>query len=249
VSERAQRLESRGVELAPIDIGDATSLAAALQGVDALFLMTTPGGTSLAEIEGETRQGIALADAAVTAAVPHVVFSSVGGAERSSGVPHFESKRRVEEHLERSGLRTTLVRPVAFMDNFASLGSTIENGEIVLRWPLPDGVPLQLIAVRDIGLISAAFLLGVAEAPGGAIEIAGDERTGSEIAVAFGEHAGLPARYEALPPQVLGDDEDLRAMFRWFAETSAYQADITAVRAIEPSVWDIPAWLRSGAYR
>ena len=102
-----------------------------------------------------------------------------------------------------------------------------------------------MVAVRDIGQISAAFLLGAAEAPGGAIEIAGDERTGSQIAVAFGEHAGLPARYEALPLQVLGDDADAQAMFRWFAETPAYQADIRAVKAIEPSAWDLPTWLRS----
>ena len=106
-------------------------------------------------------------------------------------------------------------------------------------------IRLQMVAVRDIGQISAAFLLGAAEAPGGAIEIAGDERTGSQIAAAFGEHAGLPARYEALPLPVLGDDADTQAMFRWFAETPAYQADIRAAKAIEPSAWDLPTWLRS----
>ena len=102
-----------------------------------------------------------------------------------------------------------------------------------------------MVAVHDIGRISASLLLGTAEAPGGAIEIAGDERTGSQIAAAFGEHAGLPARYEALPLEVLGDNPDTQAMFRWFAETPAYQADIEAVKAIEPSVWDLPMWLRS----
>ena len=212
------------------------------------LLMTTPDGHTLSDIEGETRQGVALADAAVEAAVPHVVYSSVGGAERDSGIPHFKSKRRVEEHLQKSGLPTTLVRPVAFMDNFTFMGPSVENGEIVLRMPLPDGIPLQLVAVRDIGRISATFLLGAAEAPGGAIEIAGDERTGSQIAAAFGEHAGLPARYEALPLQVLGDDADTQAMFRWFAETPAYQADIKAVKAIEPSAWDLPTWLRSSGW-
>ena len=34
-------------------------------------------------------------------------------------------------------------------------------------------------------------------------------------------------------------------MFRWFAQTPAYQADIRAVKAIEPSAWDLPTWLRS----
>jgi uncharacterized protein YbjT (DUF2867 family) len=247
-SDPAQALAGRGVELARIEIGDAASLSAALEGVDAFFFMTTPEGRTLSDIEGETRQGIALVDAAVKAAVPHVVFSSVGGAERDSGVPHFESKRRVEEHLQQSGLRTTMVRPVAFMDNFTFMGPSVENGEIVLRMPLPDHIPLQLIAVRDIGRISASFLLGAADAPGGAIEIAGDERTGGRIAAAFGEHAGLPARYEALPLEVLGDNPDTQAMFRWFAETPAYQADIGAVKAIEPSAWDLPTWLRSSGW-
>ena len=243
-SSQARALASRGVTLARIDIGDAASLTGALQGVDAFFFMTTPEGVTLAEIEAETRQGVALVDAAVAAAVPRVVFSSVGGAERDSGVPHFESKRRVEEHLERSGRPATVVRPVAFMDNFAAMGPTVENGELVLRWPLPDGVPIQLIAVHDIGRISAALLLGDTPA-GGAIEIAGDALTGSQIAAAFGAHAGLPARYEALPLHVLGDNPDAQAMFRWFAETPAYQADIPAVRAIEPATWDLPAWLRA----
>ncbi|MEU0840834.1 NmrA/HSCARG family protein [Streptomyces sp. NPDC005962] len=247
-SDRAQALADRGVELARIQIGDATSLSTALKGVDAFFFMTTPAGHTLADIEGETQLGTALVDAAVTAAVPHVVFSSVGGAERNSGIPHFESKRRVEEYLQQSGLRATIVRPVAFMENFSFLAPSIEQGEIVLRIPLPDGIPLQMVAVHDIGRMSAALLLGTAEAPGGTIEIAGDERTGSQIAAAFGEHAGLPARYEALPLKVLDDNPDTQAMFRWFAETPAYQADIDAVKAIEPSAWDLPTWLRSSGW-
>jgi uncharacterized protein YbjT (DUF2867 family) len=134
------------------------------------------------------------------------------------------------------------------MDNFTFMGPSVENGEIVLRWPLPDHIPLQLIAVRDIGRISASFLLGAAQPPGGAIEIAGDELTGSQIAAAFAEHTGLPARYEALPLQVLEDTPDTQAMFRWFAETPAYQADIDAVKAIEPSAWDLLTWLRSSGW-
>jgi hypothetical protein len=47
---------------------------------------------------------------------------------------------------------------------------------------------------------------------------------------------------------VLGDDADAQAMFRWFAETPAYRADIAAVRAIEPSAWDLPLWLRSSGW-
>jgi hypothetical protein len=39
------------------------------------------------------------------------------------------------------------------------------------------------------------------------------------MAAAFGQYAGLPARYEALPVQVVGDNPDARAMLRWNAQT------------------------------
>ncbi|MEV6847047.1 hypothetical protein [Actinoplanes sp. NPDC051411] len=52
-----------------------------------------------------------------------------------------------------------------------------------------------------------------------------------------------------MPLQVLGDDEDSQAMFRWFAETPAYQADISAVKAIEPDAWNLPTWLRSSGWK
>lgn len=34
-------------------------------------------------------------------------------------------------------------------------------------------------------------------------------------------------------------------MFCWCAEGSAYQADLAAVRAIEPTAWDLGEWIRS----
>jgi uncharacterized protein YbjT (DUF2867 family) len=55
-------------------------------------LMTTPfeGG-----MQAETRQGISAADAAKAAGV-HLVFTSVGSANRQTGIPHFDSKYEVE---------------------------------------------------------------------------------------------------------------------------------------------------------
>lgn len=244
-SEKAKAFETQGVELAYADVVDPASLLRALKDVDAFFYMTTLAEDLQGSMSSETVQGMALADAAVEAAVPHVVFSSVGGAERKSGVPHFESKRRVEEYLDGLDIPVTVIRPVLFMDNFAFMGPSLENGEIVVRLPMPDGIPLQMIAVRDIGRVAAAALLDTATISGGAIEIAGDERTGSQIAAAFGEYAGLEARYEALPIQVLDGQDDMQKMFTWFAETPAYQADLAATRAIVPDILDLPGWMRA----
>src|SRR6185436_21066689 len=109
--------------------------------------------------------------------------------------------------------------------------------ELVLKMPLPDGVGLKMVALKDIGHVAAAILLGPADVPGAAIEVVADQLTGSQIAAAFGAHAGLPARYEALPLEVVSDLED-RAMFRWFAQAAAYPSDFAAVKALVPAVWD-----------
>jgi len=247
-SEKATALAARGVELVQIDIDSPATLTAALQGVDAFWFMTTPpGGMQNADLEGETAQGIALADAAAAARVGRVVFNSVGGAERGSGVPHFDSKHLVEQHLDSLGLNTTILRPVFFTDNFFGFAPTVEEGTLVLRLPFPDAVPLQLIATRDIGVIAATALLDQTAVPA-SLEIAGDALTGSEIAAAFAEHTGMPARYEALPLTVMDGNDDMQAMFRWFAETPAYQADLEQVRRIAPGTWSFRQWLHAVDY-
>jgi uncharacterized protein YbjT (DUF2867 family) len=128
-----------------------------------------------------------------------------------------------------------------------SMAPTVEGDELVLRLPVPDGIKLQTVAVRDIGVVAAAALLDPAAVPA-AIEIAGDELTGSEIAATFGAHVGLSARYEALPVEVLNGQDDLQKMFRWFADTPAYQADIAAVRRIDPDLWNLKTWLQATNY-
>ncbi|THC48739.1 NmrA family NAD(P)-binding protein [Streptomyces sp. A1499] len=244
-SDRAQALAARGVELAAIRADDPASLAAALATVEAFYFMT-PEANSLEEVEAEIRVGTALVDAAAETGVPHVVFNSVFGADRESGVPHHDSKHWIEEHLRKSGLmRATMVRATAFMENFVTvMAPSLEHGEIVLRLPLPEDVALKMISVRDIGRVAAALLLDIAEAPGGVVELVGDELTGPQIAAAFGARAGLPARYETLPLSVLPNDLD-RAMFRQFAKAQKNSSDLAVVRSIEPATLNLVEWLRA----
>ena len=117
----------------------------------------------------------------------------------------------------------------------------------MLKIPLPDGVGLKMVALKDIGHVAAAILLGTADVPGGAIEVVACQLTGSQIAAAFCAHAWLAGRYEALPLSAVSDIED-RAMCRWFAQAAAYPSDLAAVREIEPTVWDLPEWIRSSVW-
>ena len=236
----AQALAAAGAQLAVADFGDPASLRTAFDGVARVFAMTTM--TSGRGTAGEVDDGILIADAAKSAGVEHLVYSSVGGAERRTGIPHFDSKRRVEEHIESLALPATFVRPTFFYDNLLSQSSEPEGGDIVVRLPLPDGVPLQMVAVDDIGAVAAAALIDPSRVPGGAVEIAGDELTGSQIADAFGRRAGRPARFEALPPAAAGDD-DLQAMFTWLATPPSYQADRALTVELDPSVRTFEQWL------
>ncbi len=238
-SAAARALNDRGVEIVTGDLANAAALESVLKGVDGVFAMSTPvDGTDV-----EVTSGIAIADAASRTGVPHVVFSTVGGAERNTGIAHFESKRRVEEHIESLGLHATFLRPVFFMENLTGFGVGVEEGSVVVRLPLPDGIPLQMVAVRDIGRAAAAILKGGTAVEGASVEIGGDALTGAQIATAIGEHLALPSRYEAIPLEAVASYGDTADMFRWFAETPAYQADFAATKALVPDVLDFPAWL------
>jgi uncharacterized protein YbjT (DUF2867 family) len=239
-SSRARALEERGLEVVAADQEDGEALRPALTGVGALFLMTTFEGAD--STEGEVRRGLNVAEAAARVGVPHVVYSSVGGAERATGIPHFESKRRVEQRLSEL-VPATFVRPTFFMENLAGQLADGGTGELVLRLPLAGDVPLQMVAVRDIGAAAARVLVDPAVVDGDAVELAGDELTMAQVADRVATVLGRETRYEGLPLSVLGEDADLRAMFEWFTSVPAYQADFDATRHLVPDVRDLPTWV------
>lgn len=238
-STAARALADRGVEVVAADLEEPDSVRRAFEGAAAAFAMTNftgPGGP-----EGEVRHGKVIGDAAAAAQLPFLLYSSVGGAERRSGIPHFESKGRVEEYL-RDLVPVNFLRPTFFMENL--LHTTSRDGDgWALRLPMPGDVPVQMVSVRDIGKAAATLL--TRRDPGAAPpEIAGDEATGERIAELLGERLGAPARFVELPLDALGDDEDSKIMFTWFNKLPAYRADFARTRELVPDVEDLPTWLR-----
>ncbi|MFR9723588.1 NmrA/HSCARG family protein [Streptomyces sp. MS19] len=241
-SDGARALEGAGAELVRGDMDDRGSLDAALRGAYGVYSVQTftgPGGPA-----GEARQGALVADAAERAGVSHFVYASVGGSDRGSGVEHFESKGRVERHIEALGLPATILRPVFFMENFAWAGPRRRDGELVLTLALRPATPLQMIAVADVGVLAADAFDDPAGHLDRRIEIAGDELTGPGMAEAFATVAGEPVRFETLPDEVLREqDEETAVMFHWF-DTRGYAADLASLRAIRPEPTTLEAWAR-----
>ncbi|KOV76183.1 MULTISPECIES: NmrA/HSCARG family protein [unclassified Streptomyces] len=229
----AEALRGLGAEIRNADFDDPGSLTAALAGADALFAVTTPFGT---DTRTEIRQGTALVDAAAGARLGHVVLTSAAHADRGTGVPHFESKWAVEQHLRASGLPWTVIAPAAFMDNYTS-GWTLDalrNG--VFAWPMPADRPLTLIPATDIGAFAALALQRRDDFAGHRVDIASDTCTPAQIAATLTTALARPVAHEQPPlGQVRTHSPDLAAMFAYFTDTGL-DVDVTGLRHAHPEI-------------
>ncbi|MBV9679873.1 MAG: NmrA/HSCARG family protein, partial [Acidobacteriaceae bacterium] len=113
-SPKVRTLMTPGVEPVSADLDDLASLERALDDVYGVYSVQPFTDNQ----EEEIRQGNHLIDAANREEISHFVYSSVAGADASTGIPHFESKGKIEEHLRNSGLPYTIFRPVFFMENW-----------------------------------------------------------------------------------------------------------------------------------
>ena len=237
-SAAARALTKRDVAVVAADLDTPESVRVAFEGAAAAFAMTS--FTALRGPEGEISHGRAILDAAQGAGLPFLVYSSVGGAERNSGIPHFESKRRIEEFLIGS-VAVNVIRPTFFMENLP--GTIARDGaELIVRMPLPGDVPLQMISVQDIGK-AAATLLTQGKPDTAPVEIAGDEVTGERIAQLLAQRFGAAVTYIQVPLDVLGPNDDVKSMFRWFATPPSFGADFDRTRSLVPDVENLPRWL------
>lgn len=242
-SPAALRLAAQGAKIVYGDLDDPASIGPGMSEVNAVFSMHTFLGT--AGVDGEVRRGKAAADIAKDVGVAHVVYSSVDGAERSSGVPHFESKWAIEQYARALELPLTVLRPTTFMESFTTNArpQMTERG-LVVRFALPPDKPLQMVATADLGFIAADAFERPAEHIGQAIALAGDALTGPMIAAAFQAVTGTPARYEQQPlDEIRAFSDDLALMFEWLTEFGYDRADIAALRQRHPQLRTLQAWL------
>ncbi|MGH7181635.1 MAG: NmrA/HSCARG family protein [Nitrospiraceae bacterium] len=211
--EKATPLAQAGAEIVQGDLTDQANLQMALRGVYGVFAMSTPFEAGM---EVEVRQGIMLADAAKQAGIAHYVYTSVGSAHRDTGIPHFDSKWRVEQHIRQIGLPATILRPVWFMENFTTFAKPSAEG--VLMLPMKPATKLAMVALKDIGEFGAASFLRPKDFLGQAIDIAGDDLTMPEATVLLTKAMGRSIRFQEFPMDqaeaAMG--HDLATMFRWF---------------------------------
>ena len=236
--DAVNELKEAGAEVVVGNFDDADSLQAALDGVDGAFSVQNLDSG----IDTEEKWGIAFADAAKKAGLEHLVYTSVGSAEADTGIPHFESKWRIEEHIRDIGLPATILRPVFFMENWRFNKEAIENGQ--LPHALSPDTKLQQVATEDIGKAAALAFGNPEKWIGRAVNLAGDEVTMEETAGALGKAIGKEVTYTQIPWDVLQQHvgEEMTTMYRWF-EDAGYTTDIEGLRQEIPDLQSLDGFL------
>jgi uncharacterized protein YbjT (DUF2867 family) len=237
----ARALAQAGAELIQGDLDDPSSYKRALEGAYGVF--SVQNGME-AGFEGEIRQGKALADAAKAAGVQHFVYSSVVSADRNTGIPHFESKWEIEQHIRKLEIPFTVLRPAFFMQNWHNyMREPILHGTLPL--PLSPQTPLQQISIEDIGAFAATAFQSPAKWLGKTVELAGEELTMMRVAELLARVAGQRVSYVQVPWDQFRQNagKEMTRMYKWF-EDVGYHVDIAALRRELPSLSTLEQVLR-----
>ena len=237
--DAAKALAALGAEVVAGDFDNPASLQKALAGAWGVFAMQN---TWEAGVEREEVQGKRVATLAREQGVQHFVYSSVGSANRRTGIPHFDNKWRIEETVRGLGFPShVILRPVFFMENLVTPWF-LQGDRLVSA--LKPATPLQMIAAEDIGKYGARAFTHAAEMKGREVDIAGDILTMPRAAAALSEGLGRTIEYVQVPiSEIRKNSEDFALMLEWF-ETTGYEADIRGLErryAIRPTTID--AWV------
>ena len=200
-SSRAADLATVGCEIAVADIHDASSIARAIEGADAVHTMfpTTPQAR---DARAEMRAGIdSLVEAFDIAPAPHVLAISDYGAQLDSGTGVTLSFHYLETRLRGLPGALTLVRSAEHMQNWRRQAPAATRTGVLesLHHPLSKTFPT--VFSPDVGRISAELLLG--GHPGGVpriVHVEGPRRyTAIDVASTLSALAGKEVDAKELP--------------------------------------------------
>lgn len=187
-----QRLLIRRPGSAP-DLPGATSAlcpydapsAEALSGIDVLFMVS---GT---ENEDRLRDHCRLVDAAASAGVRHIVYTSFYGAAPDATFTLARDHHATEQHIQQAGLEYTFLR-----DNFyADVMEFFVGDDGVIRGPSGDG-RVALVARADVARVAAHVLAEPHAHSGTTYDLTGPKAlTMSEVAATISAVRGRPVSF------------------------------------------------------
>jgi NAD(P)H dehydrogenase (quinone) len=188
--ERSRALAAAGAEVVQADLLDLDDVTAAVQGVSGAYLCYPIR-------EGLLEATVNFAQAATEAGVQSVVDMSQISARREAGSLAARQHWLAERLLDRTGLRTTHLRPTFFAEWLTTWWER-RDGEGFLRLPFGDGRHAP-IAAADQARVIAAVLADPEPHDRAAYSLHGPvELDHHEIARAMSGALGIPVHYEPI---------------------------------------------------
>lgn len=197
----AQALKNKGVVVKKADLQDKVSLIQAFQNAYGVYGVTEPWSpdNKKCNISAEIEQGHNIADACLQTGIKHLVLSTVlhFGMEKT-GISHVDSKLLIEEHVLKSKVPCTFLKPASFMDNIGAPYFPVKKGSIT---GFVDGdAKVVYVSCVDIGVFAGIAFENPDKYIGKAIDLVGDFISGEELCnilsrLRKGEHF----KYKAVP--------------------------------------------------
>jgi uncharacterized protein YbjT (DUF2867 family) len=176
---RISKLKELGVEIIEGDLRDSSTFGPVLEGVTAIITTAAaipssyvPGDNDIEKVDHEGMKNFI--DAAVAAGAGHFVYTSISG-NIDLDFPLRNVKRAVEQHLQKSGMVYTILRPGYFMEAWFSavVGFDAANAKVQL---CGDGTkPVSYISYKDVARFAAESLDNPA-AKNAILELGGPEQ-------------------------------------------------------------------------
>ena len=188
---RASRLREQGVQTRIGDYDDPASLRSAFAGVERLLFISSSA------IEGRVSQHRNVVEAARTAGISLIAYTSVLHADRSP-LDLAEDHRQTEALLAQSGVPFVLLRNSWYTENYmASLPAALAHS--ALLGAAGEG-RIASAARADYAAAAAAVLVSAEDQAGRTYELAGDTAyTLTELAAEVSRQTGREIAYHDLP--------------------------------------------------
>jgi len=244
-SSQAQALATLGAGVVQGDMADPAALQPIFAGAYGVYSVQNPflGGP-----EAEIRQGKNVAEVAAAAGVQHLVYGSAGTGQKGTGIPSWESKLQVEEHMAALGLPLTILRPMAFME----LMTDKKFFPALSAWQVMPALmgssrPVGWLCVDDLGVIAAKVFTQPDQFIGQDIKLVSDNRSIDECRSLYRAVMGKnPPRFP-MPAWLFERfgfvGRDLSTMWRWL-RTATIDMNPETTCAIHPGALSVEAWLR-----
>lgn len=264
-SDKAKELAKMGAEVVAADLDDIDSIKKAFHGAYGAFCITffwdhfSP--------EKENNQAKAMAEAAKSEDVKHVIWSTLDDTRKlipldddrmptlqgKYKVPHFDAKGESNHYFTDLDLPVTLLNTVFYWDNYIYFGLGPKkgpDGKLSITMPMGDQ-KLPGIAAADIGKCALGVFKSGQTYIRTSIGICGEQLSIKQTADAFSKVLGKEVVYNEVSPEVYRSfdfpgADDMGNMFQFkrdFESEYCASRDQVLSRTLNPSLLTFNEWL------